>query len=150
MELWHVVFWAVLSILLIIAEISTVQMVAVWFAVGGMTAFVSSLFGVPFYIQVILFIAGSVILLAATRPIVRRLLRNNPKVHTNADRIVGKECVVREPIDNLQGTGRVFADGLDWMARSTDDKVSYPAGSVCIIQEIQGVKVIVHEKPAAV
>lgn len=143
MELWHVLFWAILTVLLIVAEIATVQLVAVWFAVGGLVAFISSLFAVPFYIQVILFIAGSVILLFATRPIVHRLLRNSKIVRTNADRVVGQECVVREEIDNLRGTGRVYVDGLDWTARSAEDGVTFPVGATCIVKEIQGVKLIV-------
>lgn len=144
MELWHVLFWAILTVLLIVAEIATVQLVAVWFAVGGLAAFIASFFGVPFYIQVILFIVGSVVLLLATRPIVRRLLRGSKLVHTNADRVLGQECVVREEIDNLRVTGRVFADGLDWTARSADDGVTFPIGAKCVIQEIQGVKLIVQ------
>lgn len=49
MEMWHVLFWAALTVLLIAAEIATVQLVAVWFAAGSLAAFVSSLFGLDFY-----------------------------------------------------------------------------------------------------
>jgi len=148
-ELWQVLFWAALTVLLLVVEIATVQLVAVWFAVGSLTAFISSLFSVPFYVQVILFIAGSVVLLVATRPIVRRLLRNTRKVKTNADRVLGKECVVREAIDNLRGTGRVYVDGLSWAARSADDSVTFSVGDTCVVQDIQGVKLIVQALSAA-
>ena len=56
MEIWEVLFWAVLSVALIITEIATVQLVAVWFAAGGIAAFISSLFTVPFWAQLIIFI----------------------------------------------------------------------------------------------
>lgn len=143
MELWHVLFWAVLTVLLIVAEVATVQMVAVWFAAGSLVAFVCSLFGVPFSVQVIVFILGSVLLLAATRPIVKKLLRGMKKEKVNADRVIGQECIVKEEINNLSGTGRVFADGLDWTARSMDDSVVYPAGMVCEVVKMEGVKLFV-------
>ena len=144
MVLWHVIFWAVLIILMICTEIGTVQLVAVWFAAGGIIAFIGALFGVPFYVQIILFILGSLLLLLATRRITRRLLRGHRKIPTNSDRVVGQECIVREEIDNLRGSGRVHADGMDWTARSTDDKVVCPVGTVCVVEEIQGVKLIVR------
>ena len=48
MVLWQVLFWAVITIALIIFEFSTVQLVAVWFAAGGLAAFISSFFGLSF------------------------------------------------------------------------------------------------------
>ena len=83
--LWQVVFWAVLTILLVIVEIVTVQLVAVWFAAGSLAAFISSLFQIDFLVQIVIFIIISVILLAATRPVVKKILKGK-KVHTNADR----------------------------------------------------------------
>lgn len=142
MILWHVIFWAVLTVILIASEIATVQLVAIWFAAGSLAAFVSSFFGIPFYVQVIIFIAGSILLLLLTRPLVRRFIHDK-KVRTNADRVIGKECVVKEPIDNINGSGRVYVDGLTWTARSSDDTVTYPEGTTCVVTEIQGVKLIV-------
>lgn len=142
MELWHVLFWSALTILLIAAEISTVQLVAVWFAAGSLAAFISSLFGVPFYAQVIIFILGSVFLLLVTRPIVRKMLRGK-RARTNADSVIGQECVVKEQIDNRAATGRVKVNGLFWTARSEDPSVVIPVDAVCVIKEIQGVKLIV-------
>lgn len=142
MELWHVLFWAALTVLLIATEISTVQMVAIWFAAGSLAAFTASFFGVPFYVQVIIFVAGSILLLAATRPIVRKMLKGK-KTRTNADSVIGQECVVKEAIDNISDTGRVYVNGLYWAARSYDPEVKIPEQAVCVVQEIQGVKLIV-------
>ena len=143
MALGQVVFWAVLTILLVIAEIVTVQLVAVWFAAGSLAAFVSSLFGIDFSLQIVIFIAGSVILLAATRPAVKKILKGK-KIRTNADSVIGKECVVREEIDNISGTGRVFVDGLTWAARRADGEETISAGQKCRVVEIQGVKLMVE------
>lgn len=146
MEVWEVLFWAVLSVILIVIELATVDLVAVWFAAGGIAAFVASLFSVPFWAQIILFIAASLILLLATRPIVKRLVSDRKKVPTNADSMIGAECVVKERIDNRENTGRVLAGGLLWSARTADGSIS-EVGETCVIESIEGVKLIVRRLP---
>ena len=143
MELWQVIFWAVITVLLIGAEIATVQLVAVWFAAGGLAAFVSSFFGIDFWIQILIFIAGSVLLLLATRPLVRKFLHGKLEP-TNADSLIGKECVIREDVDNVAGTGRAYVEGLTWTARNADGDEPIPSGTTCSIVEIQGVKLMVR------
>ena len=146
MEIWEVLFWAVLSVALIITEIATVQLVAVWFAAGGIAAFISSLFTVPFWAQLIIFIIVSLLLLLATRPIVHRLVSGRKKVATNADSMIGQECVVKERIDNREDVGRVLADGLLWTARTADGG-TMEVGESCVVDSIVGVKLIVRRMP---
>lgn len=143
MVLWHIIFWAVLTVILIGSEIATVQLISVWFGAGSLVAFISSFIGIDFYMQVIIFIAVSIILLLSTRPFVKRFLNEKNHVKTNADSLVGRECVVKEEINNLLGSGRVFAGGLDWAARSFDNNVICRSGESCAITEIQGVTLIV-------
>ena len=143
MEIWQVLLWAILTVVLIAGEIATVQLVAVWFAAGSLAAFIVSLFGVSFPVQLVIFVAGSVALLAATRPIVKKIMTNR-RVRTNADQVVGKECVVREEIDNIRGAGRVYVDGLTWTARNAASDEPIPVDTTCIVREIQGVKLMVE------
>lgn len=143
MEIWEVLLWAILTIVLIAAEIATVQLIAVWFAAGALAAFISALFRVPLGVQLVIFVVGSVLLLLATRPIVKKVTHGR-RIHTNADQVVGKECTVREEIDNIRGTGRVYVDGLTWTARNAASDAPIPVGETCIIREIQGVKLMVE------
>lgn len=142
MVLWHIIFWAVLTVALVGVEFATVQFVSVWFAAGSIVAFISSLFGIEFYWQVILFVAVSLILLIATRPLVKRFLKR-PIIKTNADSLISKECVVIEEISNTKGTGRVHVEGLDWAAKSLNMEKVYPVNATCLIKEIQGVTLVV-------
>lgn len=148
LEIWEVLFWAVLSVVLIITEIATVQLVAVWFAGGGIAAFIVSLFPTPFWIQLIVFVAVSLFLLLATRPVVRRLISDRKKVATNADSMIGQKAVVKEKIDNREDTGRVLAGGLLWTARTADGSTMEP-GETCTVDSIVGVKLIVRRMPEA-
>lgn len=142
MEIWQVLMWAIVTIILIIAEIGTVQLVAVWFAAGSLIAFISSLFGVDLAIQIVLFIIASIILLVATRPLAKKLLKNK-KVATNADSIIGQKAVVTETIDNLHNTGRIHVNGLSWSARSKNDDRIFDVDNTCKVVKIEGVKAIV-------
>ena len=141
MQLWQTLFWAALSIVLIIAEIVTVQLVSIWFAAGSLAAFIGSFFGIDFYWQIIIFIIVSVICLAATRPFVKKITKKD-HTKTNVDALIGEECIVKEKVDNLNGTGRVILKGLDWAAQSEDNSV-IEEGTVCRVLSISGVKVII-------
>lgn len=143
MVLWHIIFWAVLTVILIGSEVVTVQLISVWFGAGSLVAFISSFMGIDFYMQVIIFIAVSIILLLATRPFVKRFLNEKNHVKTNSDSLIGKECVVKEEVNNISGIGRVFADGLDWAARSYDNTVICKPNQTCTVTDIQGVTLIV-------
>ncbi len=139
-------FWAIATVILVIVEFVTVDLIAVWLAGGALAAFLVSLFTGELWLQIVVFIVVSAILLIATRPIVRRISSEQKKVATNADSLIGKECIVKEEIDNLQNTGRVLADGLLWTARTSDGSRAQ-IGDVCVIESIVGVKLIVRHKP---
>ena len=65
---------------------------------------------------------------------------------TNADRTIGKECVVTEEIDNLRGTGAVSVDGKIWTARLEQEDGRAPKGSVVKAVRIEGVRLIVTDR----
>ena len=99
-----------------IFESLTAQLVSVWFVIGAVAALVSSLAGAEFYVQIIVFIAVSVLMLLITRPLVKKklIVKSEP---TNADRCIGKTATVTEDIDNINATGQVKVDGQIWTAR---------------------------------
>ena len=141
-------FWLALSIALVVIELSTTQLISIWFAIGaGVTALVKAIFpsiGIPW--QAIIFVVVSTALFLATRPFVKKLTANRGKEHeTNLELIVGKEGVVTECIDNIKGTGAVKINGLEWSAR-TDDGCEIALGEIVVVKEIKGNKLIVKGK----
>ena len=141
--------WLVLVVALAIFEASTMALVCIWFAAGAVAAMLAALLGLGFWPQIILFTLISGICLAAVRPLAVRHL-NTKKTATNADRVVGKEAVVIEVIDNRIPSGQVRVSGQVWTARTADDHTVIPEGTAVIIRQIQGVKLIVEliEQPA--
>lgn len=138
--MYEMIFWGVLFVVLIIAESFTLHLVSIWFAVGSAAAFIASIFHAPLIVQVILFIAISILLLIFTRPIVQKAKATHKP--TNADAIIGKNGVVIETIDNLHNLGRIQIEGLSWNSRSTEN-ILIEKGTIVRIEHIEGVTVFV-------
>lgn len=136
-------FWLAVMIVLLIIEGAVPGLVSVWFAVGALAAMISALFEAPFWLQTVWFLIVSIASLCLTRPLVKKYV--NSKVQpTNADALIGKECIVTESIDNIAGEGAVKISGQVWTARSTDDSVKIAQGKIVTVKEIRGVKLIVE------
>ena len=134
--------WLIIAILLGVFEAMTVDLVAIWFAIGALAAILPAAVGAPFWVQLVVFLAVGLLTLALTRSMVKRVLHVK-KTNTNADRVIGMGGIVTVPIDNVAGTGRVLANGLDWAAR-TDDGAPVEAQERVLIKAIEGVTLIVE------
>lgn len=134
------IFWATIAVLAIIIEAMTSELVSCWFAPSALVAMILSPFVKAFWIQILVFLGLSVLLLAIGRSLLKKKLAVR-KTNLNADSLIGKTGVVQEPINNISETGSVKIAGLIWTARSVNGE-EIPEGSVVIIREIQGVKLI--------
>ena len=134
--------WIGLAILLGVAEAVTIQLVAVWFAVGALAAVIPAALGASVTVQFGVFVAVSAVALILTRPLVKKVLTPR-RERTNADRLIGTIGVVIEEIDNFRSKGRVTLSGLDWAARSEDGEI-IPPGAEVLVNRIEGVTLIVE------
>ena len=136
------IFWLILMIGMVVLELSTAQMVSIWFAIGALGALIATYLGAEIWLQIIIFLVVSGIALVATRPFVKKLTAGK-KVPTNADRYVGRKGVVTATVDNQQGVGLVKIEGSVWSARSVSGEV-LPAGEQVVVERIEGVKLMVQ------
>ena len=142
---WAAIIWLLLMVVFLIAEASTVTLVSLWFAAGALAAMAASLMGGGIWLQVIVFLAVSTVLLTALRPLVRKFI--TPKLTaTNVDSVIGSVGLVTAPIDNVTASGQVKLGGMVWTARSTSGD-PLPQGVRIRVDKIEGVKVFVS--PAA-
>lgn len=141
----YTIMWLVALVLFIIVEIATMGLTTIWFAGGALIAAIAAGLNAPLVVQVVLFLAVSILLLYFTRPIAVKYF-NKDRVKTNAESLVGKQAIVVSEVDNLQGTGQVTVGGMEWMARTTEDGIQLPVGCVVNIVAINGVKLIVEER----
>ncbi len=139
-----ILIWLILIILFIVGELVSVGLTSIWFAVGALVALISAFFGAPFILQIILFIAVSLIALAATRPLANKFI--NRKVQsTNAQSLIGQEIRIKEQVSNIDETGMAVVQGQEWTVRSADDSVVIAPGELARIKSISGVKLIVEK-----
>ena len=138
------IIWIVLAAVFAVVEACTVQLVSVWFALGAVAALIAETLGVPELVQLVIFVAVSVLALALTRPIVKKF--STSKIQpTNADMNIGQEAIVTHDINNTEGTGAAKVKGIEWTARSADGS-EIPKGETVTVKAIEGVKLIVERK----
>lgn len=139
-----IIWLGILAVLLIIEGLTT-ALTTIWFAGGALTAAVAAGFGAGIVPQLLLFFAVSLVLLFFTRPVALKLM-NKGTEKTNVNSLPGKTAVVIQKIDNLAQTGQVRINDIEWLARTPDDNVTIPEGTVVVIKEVHGVRLIVEKK----
>ena len=138
-------FWLIAMVLFGVLEAVTVGLTSIWFAVGALAALIAASLGAFALVQVVVFLVGPFVTLLLVRPLAQRYI-NDRKEPTNADRVIGREAVVTQAIDNLKGEGQVNVSGAVWTARSQEE-APIPAGARVRVLRIEGVKVIVSPVP---
>ena len=135
--------WLAVIIVAALLEVFSVQLVAIWFSLGAIVSMIAAHLGLEPVWQIVIFLAVSIVLILSTRRVVKKIL--TPKLkRTNADRLIGMECVITEDIDNLEGRGAAKVLGQDWTARAVRDDIKLSAGDKAVIREISGVKLMVE------
>ena len=138
------IVWAVAIVGFAVLEGITFQLVSIWFVFGSIAALIASLLGATVTVQVIVWLVVSAATLAATRPVIKKKLVAKVQP-TNADRCIGADATVLEPIDNARSVGQVKVDGKVWSARSLDGEI-IEKDTVVTVKKIEGVKLIVSKK----
>ena len=135
------VIWGILFLAFIILEAVTVGLVSIWFAAGALAAGICSFCGGEIWLQLVLFVGVSAILLALLRPFSKKFLK--PKqVKTNIDALIGTTGKVIKTINNENFSGQVMLGAMEWTARSTTGEV-IEAGTLVKVDAIEGVKLMV-------
>ncbi len=139
-----IVVWLVVSAALIVAEIISLGLTTIWFAIGALAAALAAFLGAGISIQLIVFAVLSVVFLVFTAPVARKHFMRQPE-KTNVEGLIGKIGVVTDAIDNLKSEGTVILNGQEWSARSESGENIEKDCRVSVVS-ISGVKLIVKRK----
>ena len=137
--MWYV--WLILAGIFVIGEVLTSGFLIFWFSLGSLIAMVVSFFIPDVIVQTTVFLISSVVLILATKPLVKKFA-NIDTVKTNAQSIIGKKGLVTKDINSIKATGQVKIDGELWSAVGLND-MDISKGTEVKVIEIKGVKVIV-------
>ena len=135
------VVWLIAAAVVAIIEAATLCLTTIWFAGGAVAAAISAMAGAPIWLQGLLFLVVSILLLYFTRPVVKKKLKVG-KEKTNVNALIGKEGLVLETIRPFSA-GQVKLDGLEWSAAAADPHMTIESGTAVKVEHIEGVKLIV-------
>ena len=142
------VIWIGAMVLFGVVEAATAGLTSIWFVLGSVAGLIAAICDGPVWLQLTLFFVVSIVSLAATRPLVKKLMGKSI-VATNADRVLGAQARVTEAIDNTLPTGAVYVGGKTWTARSESGE-PIPVGTIVRVGRMEGVKLYVQPLQAAV
>ncbi|MCQ2464621.1 MAG: NfeD family protein [Oscillospiraceae bacterium] len=139
----QMILWAVVFVVAVLLEFASMQLITIWFAVGALAAFAVSFIQPSFGIQLAVFVIVTGLMLAVTRPLIRKIYR--PAVPTNHELNLGQKALVIEDIDESAGKGRVKVNGIDWSA-STSDGSKVAAGETVTVVKVSGARLTVQKQ----
>lgn len=141
----YYILWAAAFVFFVVLEAVTFQLVSIWMALGSLVTLITIVVAddLPLWVQLIVFLAVSVVSLVATRPVVKKILKTKPE--TNAQLDLGSTVVVTETVNNELSQGRAKLNGAYWAAVSDDGEV-IEEGSVASIVRIEGSRLIIRKK----
>ena len=127
----------------IIIEVITVDLFTIWFIGGSIVALILSLFNAPLFLQILSFFVVSILSIIYLKPILDKCTK---KTKTNIDAIIGEKCLVIEEINNLNETGAVKINGLEWTARVKNSNEIIEPNTIVVVKSIEGAKVLVEKE----
>lgn len=139
---WGILIWFGIMLAFLVVEASCpIHLVSIWFAAGALIAMIAAALHAEIWLQIVLFIAVSAVLLASLWPVTRKFLK--PKLaKTNVDAVIGQQGHVTEDINNIDAIGQVKLGGMYWTARSVSGR-NIPKGTLVQVERIEGVKAFV-------
>lgn len=139
--MWQI--WLIISGICFIVEMATVGFFIFWFGIGAiLSMFVSMVCPENIFLQSVIFIVSSVILLFLTKPLVDKFTKKDKKLETNAFSIIGKKGVVIQDINSTYGIGQIKVSGEVWSAKTLNNTIIEKGTEIEIIK-IEGVKAVV-------
>lgn len=139
------IFWLIVLIVLLVIEAITVGLTSIWGVGGAFAAIFLAELHTPFWLQVIVFLFVTGVLLIFTRPFALKYI-NVKREKTNYEGVIGKKVCIVQRVDNLSQTGMAIVNGQEWTVRAKEDGKVIETGKLVKVVDIQGVKLIVREE----
>jgi membrane protein implicated in regulation of membrane protease activity len=141
------ILWAVLGLVLMIAEIFTSGFVLLWFGVGALCAALAGVLGLGYPLQFLVFFVVSIALTAASRTIfASHFVRSKERggLKTGADSLPGKVGTVVTSSRGSMHEGAVKVFGSTWTAYPAEGEPPLEAGDRVAVERIQGASIYVR------
>ena len=151
-ENWTWIVWAVLGVVLIIAEVFTPGFVLLWFGVGALAAALAAFLGVGVAAQLLLFIVVSAALTALSRTIFVNYFtgRDEPEgVKMGVASLPGQVGTVVTSSQGALQEGAVKVYGSVWTAYPAEGEPPLEAGDRVVVERLRGASIYVRRAGSA-
>ena len=139
------VTWVGIAVLLAVAELLSLALVLLMFALGALAAAVAAAAGLPFWVAMLVFGVVALGLLFFARPPMVARLHAGPTLTIGHHALVGRTGVVVEPVDRFQG--RIDLASEVWSAR-TEGAGPLAPGTEVVVTRIDGATAVIAPKEA--
>jgi membrane protein implicated in regulation of membrane protease activity len=137
--------WLILAGVFTAGELTSMSLVLLMAAAGAAAGAITAAVGGPALAQVLIAVAGTLLLLWLVRPVALRHLHPDPAISTGTDALLGREAVVLTEV--TQDGGRVRLNGAEWSARAMDPRQDLRAGARVTVVGIDGATAVVWQDP---
>lgn len=134
--------WAIISVVLFIIEVLTVDFTFIMIAGGALAATGVSAAGGNLVVQIITFAVVTTLLLFFVRPWVRDHVNNSSTGESNVYALAGRVATTLTPVDKF--TGRVKIGGEVWSAKTVQGEIA--ADHKVIVLSVEGAQLVVAPK----
>lgn len=130
-NLW--LLWLIVCFGCLITELALGDFFVTCLAIGAAVTVIASLFGIPFWAQVLVWVVFSVLSLWLVRPkLLKKLHNSGDDRKSNADALIGRAGTVSETIKSGE-YGRVQIDGDDWKAAGCNQEDNIEKGEKVVV-----------------
>lgn len=141
-SLW--ILWLSIAIILVSIEFIAPGIVAVFFAIGGIFATITSLFTDSFMLQLLVFILASFSGIIFGKPFLEKIFKvNRERKPSTIDALKGQIGIVIETV-SLAEKGLVKLNGELWTAKTNENK-QFNIGEKVEIKGVDGVTLVIEE-----
>lgn len=146
--------WLVLILVFVIIEMLTLDFVFLMIAVGSLGGLISGLLGAPWWLQLIVAAALSIVLLFFLRPpLLHRLKRGADPAKSNVEALIGMGATVVSTVSRTTGQVKL-AVGETWTARLATEATRPEApelvpGEHVVVVRIEGATAVVAPAPVS-
>ena len=146
MEQFAWIFWLVLGVALIIAEVFTLGFVLFWFGIGAIAAALIGLLGCGFLLQFLAFAIVSIALTAMSRTIFAKYLshRDEDSLKMGIDSLPGQIGTVSISSKGALKEGAVKVYGSTWTAFPEDGETELAEGEKVEVVSVKGSSIVVR------
>jgi membrane protein implicated in regulation of membrane protease activity len=146
MEQFAWIFWLVLGVALIIAEVFTLGFVLFWFGIGAIAAAFVGLLGGGFLLQFLAFAIVSIALTAMSRTIFSKYLSHADEdaVKMGIDSLPGQIGTVTTSSKGALKEGAVKVYGSTWTAFPEDGETELAEGEKVEVVSVKGSSIVVR------